>query len=77
MDGCGAGPGNGETKMTYAQALMIVRNATSGYTATEIRAAAVHVAGSLDASEEDILDAGSALGYADQMNVKVSYAPEY
>lgn len=61
--------------MTYAQALMIVRNATSGYTAAEIRKAAAYVVGTLDASEEDILDAGSALGYADQMNVKVSYAP--
>jgi len=61
--------------MTYAQALMIVRNATSGYTQAEIRKAAAFVLGTLDANEEDCLDAGSALGYADMMNVKATFAP--
>lgn len=61
--------------MTYAQALMIVRNATSGYKTEEIRKAASFILSTLDASEEDQLDAASALAYADQRNVRVSYSP--
>lgn len=56
--------------MEYAQALMVIRNATSGYTAAKIREAAILVLGAFDASEEDFLDACNALGYADQIGVK-------
>lgn len=60
--------------MTYTQALMIIRNVT-GYTEAEIRKAAAFVLGTFDANEEDCFDAGSALGYADMMNVKATFAP--
>lgn len=60
--------------MNYNQALMIIRNATSGYTAGEIKTAAVFVLGTIDATEEDILDAGNALGYAEQMQVSASFS---
>lgn len=56
--------------MNYNQALMVIRNATSGYTADKIKEAAVYVLGTIDATEEDVWDANSALGYADQMHVK-------
>lgn len=55
--------------MNYAQALMIVRNPRSGYTEAEIRKAAAFVLGTLDATEEDCLDAGNALGCADLIKV--------
>ena len=61
--------------MTYAQALMIVRNATAGYTQSEIRKTATFVLGTLNANEEDCLDAGNALGYADMMSVRVVDMP--
>jgi len=59
--------------MTYDQALMVVRNAPC-YNKDEIEKAAALVLGTLDASEEDFLDAGSALGYADLIGVEVSFA---
>ena len=61
--------------MNYAQALMIIRNATSGYNRETIKEAAAFVLGTLDANEEDCLTAGAALGYAEQMNVKVAFSP--
>lgn len=60
----------GDRQMIYAKALMIIRNATSGYSATEIREAACFVLGTLSASEDDILDASSALGYAETKGVR-------
>lgn len=53
--------------MTYDQAIMVTRNATA-YPSEKIREAAVYVLGALDASEEDILDAGAALGLLDCRN---------
>jgi hypothetical protein len=52
-----------ESTMTYAQALMIVKNATC-YKQAEIQKAAAFILGTLSANEEDCLDAGNALGYA-------------
>lgn len=60
---------------SFSHALMIVRNATNGYDQSEIRKAAVFVLGTLDANEEDCLDACSALGYADMMHVQPIILP--
>lgn len=62
-------------RMTYAQALMIVRNCASGYTAHRIKEAATLVLASLDASEEDVMDAGNAYGFADIMHREPSFSP--
>lgn len=60
--------------MTYTQALMICRNSTSGYSAAQIREAAEIVLSSIDATEDDILDAGNAIGYAERSSYRVLYA---
>lgn len=51
--------------MIYDQAKMIVKNAAAYRNAEQIRQAAVHILGTLDASEEDLLDATAALGLID------------
>jgi len=56
--------------MTYAQALMIVRNPESGYPAEKIKEAAVFILGSLHAKQEDILQATTA--FFDNRRVRTS-----
>jgi hypothetical protein len=61
--------------MTFTQALMIVRNATSGYSNDKIREAVAVVLGSLSATEEDVLDAGAAVGLLQDRARTVFYGP--